>query len=201
MNKAHRPALHLSIKNQFHSKQSSTVNPFGIKLLNKDISQELFTYRRHEDDSRLINKALEQLKSFKIKTSSGGLDEAVGLEERYKLPDLVGSNVDEHFRAIGSRYIEPYHHLLLEMLEHGPLPQPNRWVLDQTGWTRYDKSGGAPQVYGHLRCFLLCLSKISSALLANQETFDTSVLLIKKSYMLEKGPQPISTIDHTWLLT
>lgn len=54
----------------------------------------------------------------------------------FKLPNLVGNNIEEHFQSIGEKYSSAYKSLADEIVSK-PLPQlPDKWSYTQ-GWTRY----------------------------------------------------------------
>ncbi|XP_015791652.1 DNA polymerase subunit gamma-1 [Tetranychus urticae] len=56
----------------------------------------------------------------------------------FKLPKIVGKNIEEHFHNIGEKYSKPYK-LLADEIATNPLPKtPDEWSFTP-GWTKYKK--------------------------------------------------------------
>ena len=117
----------------------SSVNPFGIRLLNPKLSQNLFDEDNAKDDKEKIEAGLTHLAGFNIKPKSS--ESELKLDD-FKLPDFYG-NIETHFYKIGQDYIQPYLYLLEALVaDKQDHKCPTKWVLDEAGWTRYDHRTG-----------------------------------------------------------
>jgi len=123
---------------------SSHVNPFGIRLLNNELSKALFEEGEDRDiskkcDPEKVKQGLSHLAAHKIKPNPCPNSLAL---DTFPMPELHG-NIETHFFKIGQDYAQPYLSLL-EQIVTGPsdYAHPPKWVLDRTGWTRYDHLNG-----------------------------------------------------------
>lgn len=58
-----------------------------------------------------------------------------------KLPQLLGKNLDEHFRTIAKTQSQPYLDLAMQLVHAKLHPMPAEWS-SKPGWTRYDPVSG-----------------------------------------------------------
>lgn len=62
------------------------------------------------------------------------------------MPDLQGSNIRDHFHALGSQTAEPYLGMAKAFASAQLPPMPERWEMGRGGWTKYTSDGGMESV-------------------------------------------------------
>lgn len=62
------------------------------------------------------------------------------------MPELQGSNIRDHFQALGSQTAEPYLSMAKAFAAAQLPPMPERWEMSRSGWTKYTSDGGMEAV-------------------------------------------------------
>ncbi|OQR72043.1 DNA polymerase subunit gamma-1-like [Tropilaelaps mercedesae] len=112
----------------------------GIQLLPNHIRERVFpsTTRR---ESRDIND-LEAVKEHLEKHQLWGRKSEVLADVRMEIPELLGKDIEEHFRKIGERYTRPYVDAANKLIKAAVPPIPARFAFKE-GWVRYSTDGKA----------------------------------------------------------
>lgn len=71
---------------------------------------------------------------------------AVLPEIDFNLPKLEGSNLREHFHALGEYAVGPYLDMAKQFANNELPLMPERWVTNTPGWTRYGRDGSVSAV-------------------------------------------------------
>lgn len=114
-------------------------NKIGIQMLSKPIYDQIFL-EGFEDTTN--DQILESNRQELLKHNMKCEDIELQPDINFKMPPLLGKNIEEHFLHIGTRQLEDYKELVLKILTGIP-PLPKVWLL-QEGWTRY-KTGQLPE--------------------------------------------------------
>lgn len=119
---------------------SRRVNPLGIQMLSKPIYEQVFHQSSH-GRSKQLNSALEQSVQHLKAQNLWGKECSTMLDLDIKLPQLLGKNLDEHFRTIAKTQSQPYLDLAMQLVHAKLHPMPAEWS-SKPGWTRYDPVSG-----------------------------------------------------------
>lgn len=113
-------------------------NAAGVQLLSPTLHRQLFPGQRLQTPpNQLIQLSKEHL-------AANGLDaaDAARLEEiNFDMPPLRGSNIREHFHAIGKQEAEPYLSMAHDFASVDLPPMPESWCTEWSGWTKYHSDG------------------------------------------------------------
>ncbi|XP_035668321.1 DNA polymerase subunit gamma-1-like isoform X1 [Branchiostoma floridae] len=118
---------------------SSTIptrmNPIDIQMLYKPLHDQIFkqepTYPTED-----VERSVHHLKTHDL----WGKETSALPEVDFKLPDLLGSNIDEHFKEIAKQQSKPYLDAA-QVIANSRLPtMPREWRWSR-GWTKYDATG------------------------------------------------------------
>ncbi|XP_077988587.1 DNA polymerase subunit gamma-1-like [Glandiceps talaboti] len=120
------------------------LNPINIQMLSKPLHEQIFKDCIEEDEAKLAKRIKRSIKHLE-KHNLWGKQSSVIPEIDFKLPELYGNNIDEHFRFLAKQQSEEYLKLA-EKLAQAELPEmPTEWVY-QKGWTKYNSDGIASSV-------------------------------------------------------
>lgn len=113
-------------------------NPAGVQLLSPSLHQQLFPGKRlPEPPSQLVQLSREHLQANGLNAA-----DAARLEEiNFDMPPLRGSNIRDHFYAVGKQEAEPYLSMAHEFAEAELPPMPDSWATEWPGWTKYHSDG------------------------------------------------------------
>ena len=78
-------------------------NAIGIQMLSEKLHKQIFG-----EKSTKRNPKLEQIEHHLRQHSLWNKDITESKDVDFKLPTLFGNNIDEHFRIIANKQIEPY---------------------------------------------------------------------------------------------
>jgi len=118
-------------------------NPVGVQLLSPSLHSQLFP------GSSLPKPPAELLDISKRHLDQNGLlpEAAAVLDElSFDMPPLRGSNIRDHFHALGKQTAEPYLSMALEFASSDLPPKPTKWEMNKAGWTKYATDGSMQAV-------------------------------------------------------
>jgi DNA polymerase gamma 1 len=127
--------------NQPYEAQCHRFNPLGIQLLSSSLYKQIFKdeslgHDKISSQDPSIAAAVHHLKAHGLWGKAATLLPDVD----FKLPELEGDNIKDHFWSIASQQSEVYQKLLLGLVRVSLPPKPETWVFRE-GWTKYDASG------------------------------------------------------------
>ena len=114
----------------------STKNEIGFSVVSDSLHAQLFpNYKRPKLAPGAEQRVRDHYRAFDV-TLPPAMPEA--LEHDWQLPKLQGSNMREHFEAIGKEFAEPYDKLARSLIVEGlpAMPDPHK-ILIKPGWFRY----------------------------------------------------------------
>ena len=118
------------------------MNPSGIQMLSKQLHKQIFGDFEPAFSRQAINRSRKHLKEHSLWGKEGSILPDIDV----KLPQMLGSNINEHFENIAKIQCEPYINLALTLAGTSLPPMPKEWQFE-IGWTRYDpKTGEATKV-------------------------------------------------------
>lgn len=110
-------------------------NAANIQMLSKSLHDQIFKSDSFEEVSQEVKQKIEKhLNEFGLynkKTS-------VLPEVNFSLPELLGDNIDEHFRILAEQQTAVFRKQAEKLAQISKVPpRPKRWVYRE-GWTKYD---------------------------------------------------------------
>jgi DNA polymerase gamma 1 len=114
-----------------NSNDTRRLNPCGIQMVNEDLRSYLFGPKKPKNQTA-IDKALDHLNKFDLLNKN---TEQISDVKGLKLPELYGTNLDEHFKYIGYKQILKYTKLLNRFCQTELPKLPDKFEL-QAGWTK-----------------------------------------------------------------
>lgn len=109
-------------------------NPLGIQYLSESLQQQVFPGATgHSEDPELVKLAKLSLSNHDLLGRKTTITKPIA----FKLPELQGSSLDEHFQRLGLYASEPYRTMALEKFKSIP-EKPKNWIR-KPGWYRYEK--------------------------------------------------------------
>lgn len=111
-------------------------NPLEIQMLSEQLHQQVFRGKSERYDAEVVQKCTEHLTKHDLWGKAGSLLEDVD----FKLPPLLGSNIDEHFREIAEEQSKPYFEKAQWLAESNLSVMPEEWSFSP-GWTKYECRG------------------------------------------------------------
>jgi DNA polymerase gamma 1 len=109
-----------------------------VQLLSPSLHSQLFP------GSALPKPPAELLAISKQHLEQNGLlpEAAAVLDElSFDMPPLRGSNIRDHFHALGKQTAEPYLSMAIEFANAELPPKPTTWEMSRAGWTKYSADG------------------------------------------------------------
>ncbi|KAL1921533.1 uncharacterized protein VTP21DRAFT_11249 [Calcarisporiella thermophila] len=134
-------------RNETTRKTSSPKNPVNVQMLNRVLHKSIFGTQRQarpiEDLAKRKQLSIEHLKRQEIWGKRAEEVRDLG----FKLPELRGTNLEEHFYNVGLEEAEPHLTLAKRFSDVSlpPRPTPDRWRM-ASGWTKYTNDGKAVPV-------------------------------------------------------
>lgn len=114
------------------TQKNKRFNKLGIQMLPKAIYNQIFRTNQPENVStELIEQCKNELDKHNMKLK----EEDYLSNVNFKIPELLGNDIIEHFHIIGEQQAGPYRELVLDLLNGIPAV-PHTWHLRE-GWTRY----------------------------------------------------------------
>jgi len=113
-------------------------NPVGVQLLSPSLHSQLFP------GSSLPKPPAPLLEVSKRHLNQHGLlpEAAAVLDElSFDMPPLHGSNIRDHFHALGRQTAEPYLSMATEFARAELPPKPTKFEMTKSGWTKYFADG------------------------------------------------------------
>ncbi|CAH1254097.1 POLG [Branchiostoma lanceolatum] len=111
------------------------MNPIDIQMLSKPLHDQIFK-QEPAYPTEDVERSVHHLKTHDL----WGKETSPLPEVDFKLPDLLGENIDEHFKEIAKQQSKPYLDAA-HVIANSRLPtMPQEWRWSR-GWTRYDRSG------------------------------------------------------------
>lgn len=117
-------------------KSALRFNPIGVQMLSPGLHRQVFGGARDKPSADAVDRSVRHLKEQKL----WGHETASLPDVDFKLPQLLGSDLEEHFLELGRRYSVDYK-LAAETLSETRLPAfPPLWNF-APGWTKYTNGG------------------------------------------------------------
>lgn len=118
------------------------LNPLGIQMLSKPLHDQMFLQSPDERQSPTpmgpkVEQSVQHLKSQGL----WGKECSTMADLDMQLPQMLGGNLDDHFRSIASTQSKVYLDLAKQLAQTKLCPMPSKWS-SETGWTRYDPITG-----------------------------------------------------------
>ncbi|XP_067235717.1 DNA polymerase subunit gamma-1 [Chanodichthys erythropterus] len=112
------------------------LNPLNIQMLSRNLQEQIFRGRIQEYTDEDVERSIRHLEQHKLWGKETDLLPDVEL----KLPEMYGSDIDEHFRLLAQKQSLPYLDAASK-LQRAQLPgMPKEWAWE-VGWTRYGAGG------------------------------------------------------------
>lgn len=113
-------------------------NPVGVQLLSPSLHAQLFPGPSlPKPPAPLLRVSTAHLNQH------GLLPEAAAVldELSFDMPPLHGSNIRDHFHALGRQTAEPYLSMATEFANSTLPPKPEHFEMTKSGWTKYFADG------------------------------------------------------------
>lgn len=150
---ADEPASHGAAASPTAGSTAGRVNMCGVQLLDKHLWQQLFqeplsrTVRvDRAGQAELLPEVRRRVEEHLSKHELWGkpVGSVVHTPE-FKLPPMLGQDVEQHFHNIAHRQACVQQHLATQFAKKTLPPQPSSWEM-QPGWTRYNSDGSTHRV-------------------------------------------------------
>eukprot|EP00039_Didymoeca_costata_P003151 m.65522 g.65522 ORF g.65522 m.65522 type:complete len:1076 (-) comp11741_c0_seq2:29-3256(-) len=137
---------HEKVKKILASKSQVRYNPNNIQMISERIHRKLFPNEKMDSVASMpvdvMKRVDEHLKNFDLDEKFiSPLPDTPELE----LPELLGGDLESHFRTLGERFSQPYLKEAEQFVTTDLPPVPEVWEFSP-GWTRYGKDGTIEQV-------------------------------------------------------
>lgn len=119
-----------------------TINPCGIQMLPKSLHQQVF---KGDSASPMTEETLAKIKDHLTAHNLWGRPTPAVQDIDLKLPELLGSNLSEHFERLAEDQCAGYREKVLQLIGHQIPVMPEVWSF-APGWTRYEEGGRAVPV-------------------------------------------------------
>ena len=113
--------------------RAQRISPLGIQMLSPSLHQQIFNCVPVWGDEK-VNRSKEHLDRHGLLKEEHGAGMA---DVDFKLPQLVGGDLDEHFRSIALEQVKPFSDLAQYLMDNTPPDLPEEWQF-KPGWTRYE---------------------------------------------------------------
>lgn len=118
-------------------------NPVGVQLLSPSLHSQLFPGPSlPKPPQPLLEISRSHLRSHGLSPDGAATLTEISLD----MPDLRGSNIRDHFHALGKQTAEPYLSMAKAFASAQLPPMPVRWEMGRAGWTKYTAGGGMEAV-------------------------------------------------------
>ncbi|XP_041965966.1 DNA polymerase subunit gamma-1 [Alosa sapidissima] len=126
---------------QAHNCPQRRVNPLNIQMLSTNLHEQIFRGTEPVYVQENVERSVRHLEEHQL----WGKEAALLPDVELKLPQMYGSDIDEHFRILAQKQSLPYLEAasLLQLTQLPPMPCT--WVWE-VGWTRYGPDGECRKV-------------------------------------------------------
>lgn len=131
----------LASHNKDHTSQHQ-LNEINIQMLSTALHKQVFGCA--PPDSTLSVEAMKTVCQHLEDHNLWGKNTSQAEDVNFKLPKLMGKNVEEHFHKLGESQAEPYVVGATAIVNVEAPPVPKEWVFKR-GWTKYDPVSGEAQ--------------------------------------------------------
>ncbi|CAG8466455.1 1009_t:CDS:2 [Ambispora gerdemannii] len=129
------------------------INEFGVEMLPDWLYNQIF---RREARPKMSEERLQLAKDHLSKQGLADKEaDALSPLQEFKLPNLCGSTIAEHFLKIGEKQTRPVRELAIRFAESVLPDVPKNWEF-KAGWTRYTGDGKEPESVEYPDEELLC---------------------------------------------
>ncbi|KAJ8304120.1 hypothetical protein KUTeg_017703 [Tegillarca granosa] len=130
-------------------------NEINIQMLSENIHRKIF--KNLDNVNKLstndfikakTDKKAEQIEEIQKHLEKHGLwnrDIPFIKNVDFNLPELIGDNIDEHFRKLATDQVSDYIKIADDLVSCSVPERPNSWVFE-AGWTKYDEEGNTTKV-------------------------------------------------------
>lgn len=122
------------------------MNPVGIQYLSEHLDRQIFPHKKSTDPSPEDQRLVEISKNYLQKHGLWGKKTAITDPVSFDLPQLQGSNLDEHFQRLALFAAEPYLDQAKKLAGVSLPPRPEEFQF-VSGWMKYT-SGEEPVPVG-----------------------------------------------------
>lgn len=113
------------------------MNPLSIQMLSRNLHEQIFRSSAVEYSNEDVERSIRHLKMHNLWGKNAQLLSDVEL----KLPNMYGSNIDDHFCKLAQKQSLPYLEAARQ-LQDAQLPEmPSQWAWE-VGWVKYTGLGG-----------------------------------------------------------
>ncbi|TRY87252.1 hypothetical protein DNTS_031755 [Danionella cerebrum] len=124
-----------SAKPQQDSAQTH-LNPLNIQMLSRILHQQIFRGQTQKYTDEHVERSIRHLEQHGL----WGKETSMLPEVELKLPQMYGTNIDEHFQLLAQKQNLPYLEAAIQ-LQKAEIPRmPKEWAWKE-GWTRYGMNG------------------------------------------------------------
>lgn len=116
-------------------------NPLRIQMLSRNLHEQIFRGRVEKHGKREVNRSVKHLQKHKL----WGRETPPLPDVQLRLPDMYGSDIDQHFHILAQKQSLPYLEAASLLLQAPLPPLPEHWAWE-TGWTRYGPDGAPSRV-------------------------------------------------------
>lgn len=112
------------------------LNPLNIQMLSRNLQEQIFRGQMQEYTEEDVKRSIKHLEHHGL----WGKETSLLPDVQLKLPEMYGSNIDEHFRLLAQKQSLPYLEAASQ-LQKAQIPgMPQEWAWE-VGWTRYGADG------------------------------------------------------------
>lgn len=117
------------------------VNPLNIQMMSANLHKQIFRGLEPVYIQEDVERSIKHLQKHQL----WGKEAALLPDVELKLPEMYGSDIDEHFRILAQKQSLPYLEAasLLQLTQLPPMPQTWAW---EVGWSRYGPDGECKRV-------------------------------------------------------
>lgn len=116
------------------------MNPLNIQMLSANLHEQIFRGLEPVYAQEDVERSIEHLQGHQLWDKKAALLPDVEL----KLPQMYGSDIDEHFRLLAEKQSLPFLEAATLLFTQLP-PMPKAWTWE-VGWSRYGPDGESERV-------------------------------------------------------
>lgn len=130
-------------------------NEINIQMLSENIHRKIFknldnvnklsTNDLLNSETEKKTTPIEEIQKHLEKHGLWNIDIPYIKDVDFKLPELFGNNIDEHFRKLATDQVSDYIKIADELVSCSAPERPSSWVYE-AGWTKYDEKGNPSKV-------------------------------------------------------
>lgn len=117
-----------------------SLNSLGYSVLSEKLNKKIFgKITPPGENPYKTNTIMDEMEKFGVKFPVKNPTSFSQLPEDFNIPEIVGSNIAEHFYNISSELMGPYEALLKSFMDLKiPSPPPSNVVVEAKGWVKYE---------------------------------------------------------------